>query len=232
VRNLRFFLPLALIAAALAAPTANAASSPTKLSAAVHGTVHAAPSVPDALTTLFDNNSNDTGNAVSSQNFEPAFDAFDAEAADDFTVPGGHVWKVNQVVVTGVYFSGPATAENVRFYTNQGSLPNELKHEYVGVVGTDSGGSFVITLPTAATLPGGSPGSAGKTYWVSVQANMDLTAGQWFWSTSTNSPGNDAAWRNPGDGFGTGCTTFTRELDCVAASGPSHMFALAGTDKS
>jgi hypothetical protein len=228
-------LLVALGALAAIVGVSPAAAAPSPTSTSVQGTVHAAPSVPDAsLATLFDNNNNDSGVGITSQNFEPAFDAYDSEAADDFTVPGGHVWKVKQVTVTGTYDGspGPANSENVRFYTNAGSLPDELKNEFDGVVGADSGGSFTITLPTAATLPGGSPGGGGKTYWVSVQANMDLnTGGQWFWENSTNSIGNDAAWRNPGDGFGTGCTSFARELDCIpAGEGPSHMFALAGTD--
>jgi hypothetical protein len=145
-------------------------------------------------------------------------------AADDFTVPGGHVWKVHKVIVTGVYFNGfgPAVSENVVFYTNAGGLPNEVKKEYVGLVGVDTFGSFEITLPTPATFPGGSPFGSGKTYWLSVQANLDfLVGGQWGWEGSLNSVGFDGVWRNPADGFATGCTSYTRELDCIqAGQGP------------
>jgi hypothetical protein len=41
------------------------------------------------------------------------------------------------------------------------------------------------------------------------------------------------AERNPGGGFGTGCTSLAPEFDCVGnlGQGPSKMFALKGADK-
>src|SRR5437763_8368480 len=57
------------------------------------------------LVTLYDQNSDDTGESINSQNFESSFDAYDDQAADDFLVPSSHVWAIKEVDVTGVYFS-------------------------------------------------------------------------------------------------------------------------------
>jgi hypothetical protein len=190
---------------------------------------------PGAPGTLFDNNNNDSGAPVVSQNFESEFAAYDSEDAGSFTVPAGQTWKVNEVLVTGQYFagSGPATSENVRFYANQGQLPGIAAKAYLGLVGVDNGsGSFDITLPTAITFTGGPSGGSGKTYWMSVVANMDfLSGGEWGWEGSTNT-GFAAAWRNPADGFGAGCTSFATESNCVGGQTGSKMFALIGVEKA
>jgi len=221
------------VAVAVAVGTAGAKTGkPTASGAAATGTAHVMTS-PDALGTLFDNNNNDNGIGISSQNFEASFDAYDDAAADDFIVPQNTKWHIKQVIVTGVYYngSGPAVSENVTFYTNKSKLPNTVKKTYTGLVGTDNGtGSFVIKLPTATTLNGGA-NAAGKHYWVSVQVNMDFgVGGQWGWETSNNTVGYENAWENPGDGFGTGCTTWTKMSTCIpSGQGTSQMFALKGT---
>jgi hypothetical protein len=38
---------------------------------------------------------------------------------------------------------------------------------------------------------------------------MDITQGQWGWRTTDRSARNPADWVNPGDGYGTGCTTYS-----------------------
>ena len=85
-------------------------------------------------------------------------------------------------------------------------------------MGIDNGtGSFVIQLASAVTL------REGRQYWVSVQVNMDFgVGGEWGWETRNTKNGRPAAWRNPGDGFGTGCTTYAVESVCIGG-GPDHM---------
>src|SRR5437870_3034862 len=72
----------------------------------------------DPLVILYDQNNNPGSNSTVSQNFETANDAFDATDADDFVVPAGQTWNVNQVAATAVYFNGPgpAVSFNVLFY--------------------------------------------------------------------------------------------------------------------
>ena len=184
---------------------------------------------------LYDQTDGAGTGAVNSQNFETANDAFDNQAADDFVVPAGPAWTVQQVVVRGAYFNGvpspggPAVSFNVFFYANVGTLPSllvpggaQLNSPY-----TNASGVFTITLPVSVSLP------AGNTYWVSVQANMDYgapTAGQWGWLNRTITSNSPAAWQNPGGGFATACTTWgARATTCgIAATEPDQIFQLFG----
>jgi len=71
------------------------------------------------------------------------------------------------------------------------------------------------------------------TYWVSVQLNVTYlqTFGYWAWSIRSSPNGGPAAWRNPGAGWGVGCTRWSHLTDC--SLGPiitgDHAFALRGT---
>jgi subtilisin family serine protease len=164
--------------------------------------------------------------AVSSQNFEPSLDLYDDEAADDFIVPFGQTWTVTRVDVDGAYFngSGPADSVNVRIYANAGSLPGSLVFNQLSSGYTGSAGDFVITLNPPAVLPAG-------TYWLSVQANQNFTPnGQWGWTDRTVTSNNGAAWRNPGGGFGTACTSWGRRgATCgIDPSAPDQVFRLWG----
>ena len=209
-------------AAVLALSAASIASAGPALTSAGSGK----KATPPAATagTLYSQNGTDSGIGIVSQNFESSFDIYDARAADDFKVPSGHVWKVTEVDVTGVYFngSGPAASENVTFYKNAKGLPGAVLHDYTGVVGTDSFGSFKIKVPKTKLKAG--------TYWVSVQANMDFSAGgEWGWENQTTVVGKPAAWENPGDGFGTGCTSYTAETTCIPDGQGDHMFTIKGS---
>ena len=133
---------------------------------------------PNALQTiLYDQTDNPAANSTVSQNFEAANDAFDNQGADDFVVPAGQTWTIQQVNVAGVYFngsaSGPAASVNVIFYANAGTLPGAAvaggTYTAIPITGGAATGSFQIALPTSLVLTAG-------TYWVSVQANMDFGA--------------------------------------------------------
>jgi hypothetical protein len=188
-----------------------------------------------ALSVLYDQNSDSEGYADISQNFESTFDQYDSQGADDFTVPEGSKWVIKEVDVTGLYFNGPglARSENVFFYkTNRSGKKLNLVAEFDEVAGTDDGvGNFVMNL--------GKDGARLKQghYYVSVQANMDFqVGGEWGWATRNTQEGNFALWQNPGDGFGTGCTTWSQENVClenggVIVAGPDHMFTLRGKAK-
>ncbi len=176
-------------------------------------------------TVLWDQNSDDSGSAASSQNFETSFDVYDDQAADDFVIPKGATWKIKEVDVTGQYsISGPADSENVFIYKNKKGKPSgDPIGSYLNLKGKDNGaGSFVIKIPKAKVLKKG-------TYWLSVQVNMDFNPnGQWYWEdTTTLQNGNPAQWQNPGGGFGV-CPTWTLESTCVG-SGLDHLFTIKGT---
>ena len=90
------------------------------------GAAVTAPAPPAApYVTLYDQYNNAGADAVSSQDFETANNAFDDQVADDFVIPGGQDWQVTEVDIQGQYFNGPgpAASMNVFFYTNSGTLP-------------------------------------------------------------------------------------------------------------
>ncbi|HWA89963.1 MAG TPA: hypothetical protein VG889_08000 [Rhizomicrobium sp.] len=187
------------------------------------------------LSVLYDQNDDAQGFSDTSQNFESSLDAYDNQGADDFTVPDGVTWKVSEVDVSGLYFkgsgpaSGVASSENVTFYKGTKKGP-KTQIASVTATGDDDGlGNFVISLGKHNTVKL-KPGH----YWVSVQANMDFfTAGQWGWATRNTQGGiAPAMWQNPGGGFGLGCTTWSKEQDCLGdQGGVDHMFTLRGKVK-
>jgi len=167
---------------------------------------------------------------ICAQNFEPALDQFDVEAADDFVVGApDRRWRVDTIEVGGFYRGvgdRPTESVNVRIYQDGGGLPGGLIREELDLVpqvGLDTG-SFMVDLPSPFALD---PGH----YWLSIQANLDFFPDnrQWCWQKRDASSYGQAALRNPGDGFGTGCTTWGHTIDaCGAQPGPDFLFRLFG----
>ncbi|MBE9480780.1 MAG: carboxypeptidase regulatory-like domain-containing protein, partial [Bacteroidetes bacterium] len=145
-----------------------------------------------------------TDAAITAQDFEASFDAFDAEGADEFTVPSGDTWNVDNVQVLGTYSAaGPCNLANVRFYADNAGVPGTLLFEYLSVnANPDANGNLDIDILTTVLGSG--------TYWLSVQGRMDYgTSGQWFWARqAAPTIGYEFMWQNPGDGFGSGYTTW------------------------
>ena len=131
------------------------------------------------------------------------------------------------VDVAGEYTAGggPADSFNVIFYDNSGSnLPGNIVASRPGNSYT-GGANAVITLTSPVSLGQG-------TYWVAVQSRQDFTPfGQWFWDNRFVSANQGAAWQNPGDGFGTGCTTYANKITCLdgGQNGPDQLFRINGT---
>jgi hypothetical protein len=179
---------------------------------------------------LYDQNSNDSGIAIVSDDFDSgSFDNYDDQAADDFAVPSGSTWKVTEVDVTGVYFngSGPADGVNIYFYKNKKGLPKG------DPIKTISGASCtdVTGFGSFACKVGKVKLKGGNTYWVSVQAQMNFIGGfgEWGWENQTTSEGTKAVWQNPGGGFSsTGCTSWKTENVCIPDGQGDHMFTLKG----
>lgn len=175
---------------------------------------------------LYDQTGNPSGNGAPAQNFEPAFDAYDNMGADDFVVPGGVNWSITQVdAVVTFSTSNLSTGIDVAFFEDSSGLPGAPVASFTSV-GTFSfdGATLSVTLPSAVVLPPG-------TYWVAIATVMDFSPGnnQMFWSTRTAPTGLDSAWQNPGDGFGSGCTSWNYTPICGVGSGTSDFqFALVG----
>jgi hypothetical protein len=81
-------------------------------------------------------------------------------------------------------------------------------------------------LPAACELGAG-------TYWLAVSVDVDFgVGGQIFWSTRTVQSNALAAWRNPGDGFASGCTDWGTIPSCGVGGGvdPDVLFQILGTE--
>jgi len=151
--------------------------------------------------------------AINSQNYEPVFDAYDDEAADDFVVPSGTIWRVNRIRAYGVYGAncaapaGPAISVNVIIYEDAGGVPGAMIRGNTVVPTVDASGYFVLDIPPLFLGSGH--------YWLEVQANQACSAaGQWFWYGYTPSQMSAGVWRQPGNAFGTGCTNWANPSAC------------------
>jgi hypothetical protein len=156
-------------------------------------------------------------------------DALDSQGADDFSIGDGQVWIVQGVEVlggAGPQASGPHTAAVV-IYRDAGGAPGDQAFSQSGLAIPDCVPNGECNFTAA---PIGAPPLTPGTYWVSVQ-----TAGtqEWFWTQYTPDAtyGSPALWRNPGDAFGTSCTTFRPLIECgaTASEGKDFVFALTGT---
>jgi hypothetical protein len=166
-----------------------------------------------------------------SQDFEPAFDEFDSTIADDFTVPTGETWAI-ELVQTGGKSRGPAIGNQARvaIYSDGGTQPGDV----ISTVDVPAGGypRMVMNIPSPPTL---APG----TYWISVEALLaagsNENPNQWFWAINDEGPfGAPAVFKNPGDGFATGCTSYAPRNQCNFPDTPTHpgadmSFLLRGT---
>jgi hypothetical protein len=68
---------------------------------------------------------------------------------------------------------------------------------------------------------------------VSMNSDADKGNSEWGWETRSVRSGAKSAWKNPGNGFGTGCKTYMQTVQCAMAMGsqrpgPDYMFAIHG----
>ncbi len=150
------------------------------------------------------------------------------QAADDFVVPANQIWQVHTVFAGGFYGSyiNPPQGVNVFFYADDGGLPGDELYTYPSLpITTDDQGNLTIDLATPAELTEG-------TYWVSVQPRMDFFSdGRWFWFMESVQTNSEFAWRNPGDGYSTGCDTWGSSSDCGFTQ-PDLTFQIIGERSS
>jgi hypothetical protein len=203
---------IALVTAALILPAAPGSS--------VSGEMAAAPEV--VLYDQYNNPAAGEYTEVPSQEYEFLWAAFTNQAADDFDVPVGWSWSITGVDVDGES-GGEATAYNVYFHADSNGLPGALTASRLLQPFTGTSGDAVVALSCPVFLSSG-------THWVSVQARQDFTTdGHWLWKNRTVQSSSAAAWRNPGDGIGTGCTDWDIKTTCMTFQvGPDQVFRIHG----
>jgi hypothetical protein len=156
-------------------------------------------------------------NAITSQVYTDQPD-LTSQAADDFTVPVAQFWELSEVDVIGD--NNSAAPMNVFIYRDLSGLPGEQVFAQLGIP-APGGPNYAIPITNAPSL---APG----TYWISVQA-VAPTNEQWFWANRGVRSGNEAAWRNPGGGFMSGCLNWGPKGNCpVGGDGSDQLFKLQG----
>lgn len=199
--------------------------------------------------TLWDQNDEGEGYAVPSDFYDSgSYDEYDAEGADDFTVPKGQTWTVQEVDVSGVDHANSARqrssrsesmdaedrektsdGQTVYFYEDSKGAPGKNLAE-IQTSGKDDGlGNLAISLGKKGIVLG------SGTYWVSVQVKTNYEKGEyaWYWSTRKKQEGNPAMWENPGGGYGAGkpCDSWKAVKSCWRDGGVDFLFALKGVSK-
>jgi hypothetical protein len=182
-----------------------------------------APHFPSGGAPLYTQLDGDSGDGAPDQEFEALYAAYNSEGADDFTVSGGP-WNVGGVNTPGI--GGGSIHVNIVFYADAGGTPAASPVagcDYQGVTDyVDAAGDLSINLVPPCNLGDG-------TFWVAQEVRQDFTtSGQHFWSNRSIQTGNPGQWRNPGNGFGLGCTDWTPMTTCGVGGGvaPDFLFEL------
>lgn len=168
-------------------------------------------------------------------------------SADDFDVPAGEFWEVEQVRVPGVYVPGmgttdPASKVDILIFADNPGLPASAPTAPMmsrldrDIIDPGNTGDFIIDLS-------GNPLQLAEgTYWISVVAQIGDTGAQWNWAEagSAGSPvaGNASAyWEDLNFNSGGNCVSQwgTRGTTCGyidpndPPTDPDMSFRLSGT---
>ena len=176
-----------------------------------------------------------SGYALVDQAFEATYAAYSAEAADDFTI--GHIpgtgdctFLIQTMASPGIQSAPPSDPASVStfFYSDAAGRPGALLEDcrFPGNTSfeTDGFGDLMVTFD----LP--CPIDPFAHHWVSQQVRQDFlpVGGQHSWATRASAESNPAVWRNPGNGFGTGCSDWQPANSVCGARGQDMLFELVG----
>lgn len=150
-----------------------------------------------------------------------------SEAADDFEVTDPDGWLVAEVGFQVHAFPNgtpPDLGINVNFHLDNDGRPSETvicnnpgvsPYEWQ----TTFGNTVRIDLPVPCDLPQGR-------YWISMTANTTGNIRYW-WGTTSDLIGAEAMWRNPADGFETGCIDWSPIMQCFSSFPPPGPFSFS-----
>jgi hypothetical protein len=196
------------------------------------------PAPAGTLTVLYDQSAPPGSSGEYYTNADPPPDqAYASEGADDFEIADADGWTVAEfnfdvgfVQESGDLYTGTPNY-NVHVYADAGGMPGDVSlcggDDIPGTRLTpDSNqGIIVVPMPQPCLLPVGH-------YWVSFSIILAIPpSGMWGFSGSPSEILDAAMWRNPGNGFGTGCTSWEPALGCLGGfSGgfPAFHFQVVG----
>ncbi|NLH50811.1 MAG: hypothetical protein GX444_19730 [Myxococcales bacterium] len=179
-------------------------------------------------------------NAYACQNFVTADDAYDIFIADDFEVPAGSTWSIEEIDFFGTGWNGftsltNATAIWCQIYGDNSGVPNGVpEYEETNLVW---GAGFAPADPEV-TLPAADDFEIALTtpvvldpglYWISCYPEMDYaTGGQWGTLVSDATNLEIAKVVNPGGGLSLP-TTWTNMTTAFSITEQAVAFTLQGT---
>jgi hypothetical protein len=160
----------------------------------------------------------------SAPNFSPSNDFGSGDfdrTADDFTVPVGQAWSINEVDVSGAYSGAAQGVVNVYIYPDAAGKPGDPLFSQTNIA-APGGPNYVVPLTGAPSLTAG-------TYWITVQQVVGM-GGYWSWTTRTVQSGGPARWFGPA----MDCPSFSwsPRMDCWTGTNPDQIFLLRGVNTS
>jgi len=218
-RNFSLVLGVALVLLA-----SSFASAVTFVKSRPNDGIFTGPSTGDVLYSQLDDPS---GNAFTDQSFEAAYAAYDAEGADDFTVTDAAGWDIDTLNTPGtmtVAGSNPFFVNHFFYDDLLLTEPGAVEPGCAFPANTNfvSAGDGDISTTVDCNLGAGS-------HWFSQQVRLDYNPfGQHFWATKATAVGDPSTFRNPGNGFGTGCVDWEPANSTCGQVGEDFLFELLG----
>lgn len=235
MRKAALLLMVGLAVATLTVAPAAAASRPAPTAAVpeIPGVAPNAPWADAPLAVLYNQYDNSGTVALSSQNFEAVYDAYDNQLADDFNVPANTMWKITGMGVQGTVLADQPKSFNVFIYTDDGvpaGMPGTLRITRSNLSYTLNGtDQYRIKVSPAINIP---PSGNGRHLWVSAQANLDFlpNGSQWYWTDRLVVSNMPAKWQNPNGGFGI-CPKWDSFANCFGGQndGDDLVWLLVGS---
>jgi hypothetical protein len=181
-------------------------------------------------TVLYDQTGSLTSNGLVAQTFSASssYASLSNDSADDFVVGAGG-WTVTGFnFLSFNYFHTEVSAlADVYVYADDGGLPGATP--VCSSPGSANSPSAYDAYTTLAGITLNAPCDlAAGTYWVSLSFESDATNLLYYWLEAGTVTGNAGAFRNPNDGFGTGCTDWGSTATCVGGA-TDFAFQVLGT---
>jgi hypothetical protein len=165
-----------------------------------------------------------SGYVFTDQEFEAVYAAYTSEGGDDFEVTDSPGWDITSIATPGLQTAGGTPFfTNHFYYADGGGLPGAVLDDCDFPANT----AFVHDLGNLVTsTPCNAPSG---TNWFSQNVRQDFVPfGQHFWATRQTNIGNEGVFRNPGNGFGSGCLDWAPANSVCGMNGSDWQFELSG----
>jgi len=153
---------------------------------------------------LYTQNTPAHGDVIVKEDFEYGYGAI-ARAADDFEVPAGQTWTINQIDLPGRYLSGGMGD----YYSAVGAVRIKFLADDSGKPGTEVADQLITLYPPTIqydpnlelVIPGGVTLPAGI-YWMVVYTDVWGEVWQsWYWKSTDSLTRHPAMFRNTDPDF-------------------------------